>query len=113
MSVMRSRSEPPILSVPAALRSVSWPHEYDLMSSSDGSWISCFHRGDALELGMVSGYWRERHFRSWSFVGGSCGDICGGGSGGASGALGTSWAVGVGGGVGGLHELVSCGGRWH
>ena len=96
--VMRSRSEPPILRVPA-LRSVSWPHEYDLMSSSDGSWINCFHRRDVLELGMVSGYWRGRHFRSWSFVGGSCGDICGGGSGGASGVLGTSWAVGVGGGV--------------
>ena len=54
MSVIRSRREPPMLRVPA-WKSASCPLEYDLISSSEGSWMRCCQRGDALELGMVTG----------------------------------------------------------
>ena len=54
MSVMRSRREPPMLRVPA-WKSASRPHENDWISNSVGSWMSCCQRGDALEVGMVTG----------------------------------------------------------
>ena len=59
MSVMRSRREPPMLRVPA-WKSASHPHENDWISSSAGSWMSCCQRGDALEVGMFTGYGRVR-----------------------------------------------------
>ena len=65
ISEIRSRREPPILRVPA-WKSVVWPHEYDLMSNSVGSWISCCQRGEALELGMDTGYDRPRQWSSQS-----------------------------------------------
>ena len=54
MSVMRSRREPPILRVPA-WKSAFCPQENDWISSSVGSCMSCCQRGDALEVGMVTG----------------------------------------------------------
>ena len=54
MSVFRSRREPPMFRVPA-WKSASQPRENDGISSSDGSWMSCCQRGDALEVGMVTG----------------------------------------------------------
>ena len=56
MSVMRS---PPMLRVPA-WKSASHPHENDWMFNSVGSWRSCCQRGDALEVGMVTGQGRVR-----------------------------------------------------
>ena len=52
-----------MLRVPA-WKSVVWPHDYDLMSNSVGSWISCRQRGEALGLGMDTGYGRRRHWSS-------------------------------------------------
>jgi hypothetical protein len=66
--VIRSRREPPMLRVPA-WKSVGWPHEYDLMSNSVGSWMSCCQRGEALELGMDTGYGRKRQWSSPSAEG--------------------------------------------
>ena len=65
ISVICSRREPPILRVPA-WKSVVWPHEYDLMSNSVGSWVSCRQRGEALKLGMDAGYIRKRQWSSLS-----------------------------------------------
>ena len=52
-----------MLRVPA-WKSVVWPHEYDLMSNSVGFWMSCCQRGEALELGMDTGYGRKRQWSS-------------------------------------------------
>ena len=60
-----------MLRVPA-WKSVGWPHEYDLMSNSVGSWMSCCQRGEALELGMDTGYGRKRQWSSPSVE--VCGD---------------------------------------
>jgi len=60
-----------MLRVPA-WKSVVWPHEYDLMSNSVGSWMSCCQRGEALGLGMDTGYGRRRHWSSPSVE--DCGD---------------------------------------
>jgi hypothetical protein len=68
ISVIRSRREPPMLRV-QAWKSVVWPHEYDLMSNSVGSWMSCCQRGKALELGMDTGYVRKRQWSSPSAEG--------------------------------------------
>ena len=63
-----------MLRVPA-WKSVSIPHEYDLMSSSVGSWMSCCHRGDALELGRATGYGRMRQPCSLASVDGWLGGV--------------------------------------
>jgi hypothetical protein len=60
-----------MLRVPA-WKSVVCPHEYDLMSNSVGSWMSCCQRGEALELGMDTGYGRKRQWSSPAV--GVCGD---------------------------------------
>jgi hypothetical protein len=52
-----------MLRVPA-WKSVVWPHEYDLISNSMGSRMSCCQRGEALELGMDTGYSRKRQLSS-------------------------------------------------
>ena len=54
MSVMRSRRELPMLRVPA-WKSASHPREKNWISSSVGSLMSCCQRGDAFEVGMVTG----------------------------------------------------------
>ena len=62
--------------------------------------MRCCQRGDVLKLGVVSGYSRRRHVRSWASVGGGCGDGCDGGSGtpGSSRGLWVPWASSGGGG---------------
>jgi hypothetical protein len=50
-----------MLRVPA-WKSALWPHEYDLMSSSVGSWRSWRHRGEALGVGMDTGYGLKRQW---------------------------------------------------
>ena len=50
-----------MLRVPA-WKSALWPHEYDLMSSSVGSWRSWHQRGEALGVGMDTGYGLKRQW---------------------------------------------------
>ena len=52
-----------MLRVPA-WKSVVWPHEYDLMSNSVGSWMSCCQHEEALELGLITGYGRKCQWSS-------------------------------------------------
>ena len=64
-----------MLRVPA-WKSALWPHEYDLMSSSVGSWRSWRQRGEALGVGMATGYGRKRQWLLLlvdGFVGGGVG----------------------------------------
>jgi len=50
-----------MLRVPA-WKSALWPHEYDLMSSSVGSWRSWRQRGEAFGVGMDTGYGLKRQW---------------------------------------------------
>ena len=73
-----------MLRVPA-WKSALWPHEYDLMSSSVGSWSSWRQRGEALGVGMDTGYGRRRQWLSLmvdDLVGGGVGLSCSGSVGG-------------------------------
>jgi hypothetical protein len=58
--VIRSRSDPPTLIVPA-LKSGRMSHAMECMSSWVGSWLSCCHRGISPGLGVLSGYDRVVH----------------------------------------------------
>ena len=52
-----------MLKVPA-WKTVVWPHEYDLMSNSEWSWMSYCQRGEAVVLGVDTGYDRKRQLSS-------------------------------------------------
>jgi hypothetical protein len=60
ISEIRSRRDPPTLSVPA-LKSGRMSHAIECMSSWVGSWLSCCHRGIWPGLGMLSEYGRMFH----------------------------------------------------
>ena len=54
----------------SAWKFVSCPHEYDLISSLVGSWMSYCHHGDVLVLGMETENGRSR--QPWSSSVGDC-----------------------------------------
>ena len=101
MSVMRSRREPPKLSVPA-LRSGRRLQAIEWMSSWVGSSLSCCHRGIWPSGEVMSGYGRMLHTLDggvsgvWGLglvVSGSVGGVSSGESGVSGSELVVAWSV--------------------